>query len=71
MVSKVGRKTLGYKNSIPLEPYLKWLRARAQSLMMPYPSILPIVMEPVAEGDIPYTILHLDMPTDFEELQRS
>ena len=37
----------------------------------PYSSILPIVVEPVAEGDIPYTILHPDMPTDLEELQKS
>ena len=68
MVNKVDSKTLGHNNSIPLEPYLKWVRAHAQNLMMPYPVILPIVVEPVVEGDIPYTILHADMPTDFEEL---
>ena len=71
MVNKVDRKTLGHKNSIPLDPYLKWVRARAQILMMPYPGILPIFVEPVAEGDVPYTILHPDMPTDLEEWQRS
>ena len=58
-------------NSIPLEPYLKWVRAHAQSLMMLYPAILPVIMEPIAEGDIPYTILHPDMPTDLEEFQKS
>ena len=29
MVNKVDSKTLGHNNSIPLEPYLKWVRARA------------------------------------------
>ena len=71
MVNKVDSKTLGHKNSIPLEPYLKWVRTRAQSLMMPYPSILPIIMEPIVEKEVPYTILHPDMPTTLEELQRS
>ena len=28
MVNKVDSKTLGHKNSIPLEPYLKWVRDR-------------------------------------------
>ena len=41
VVSKVDSKTLGHKNSIPLEPYLRWVRDRAQKLVMPYPSILP------------------------------
>ena len=35
MVHRVDSKTLGHKNSIPLDPYLKWIRARSQSLMMP------------------------------------
>ncbi|KAI5399232.1 hypothetical protein KIW84_064564 [Lathyrus oleraceus] len=42
-----------------------------KTLMMPYPAILPVTMEPVAEGDTSYIILHPDMPTDMEELQRS
>ena len=71
MVNKADSKTLGHKNFIPLEPYLKWVRARAQNLMIPYPAILPIFVEPVAEGNIPYTILHPDMPTEIEELQIS
>ena len=70
MLNKVDRKKLGHKNSIPLEPYLKWVRTRAQSLMMPYPSILPVIIEPVVEGDVPYTILHPDMPTTLKDLQR-
>ena len=70
MVHVVDSKTPGHNNSIPLEPYLKWVRARAQSLMMPYPSILPVIIEPVVEGDVPYTILHPNMPTSLEDLQR-
>ena len=71
MVRKFDSKNLGHKNSIPLEPYLKWVQARAQSLIMSYSSILPIVVEPVAEGDVPHTILHPNMPTNLKELQRS
>ena len=54
----MDNKTLGHKNSIPLEPYLKWVRTRAQSLMMPYPHILPVIKESVLEGEVPYTLLH-------------
>ena len=39
MVNKVDSKALGKKNSIHMEPYLKWIRARAQNLMMPYTAI--------------------------------
>ena len=70
MLNKVDSKTLGHNNSIPLEPYLKWVRAYTQSLIMPYPSILPVIIEPVVKGDVPYTILHPDMPTSLEDLQR-
>ena len=71
MVNKVDSKALGNKNYIPMEPYLRWVRARAQNLMVPYTTILPVIMEPITEGDVPYTVLHPDMPTDLEELQRS
>ena len=54
--------------SIPMEPYLKWVRARAHNLVIPYVAILSVVVEPINEGDVPYTILHPDMPTDLEEL---
>ena len=37
---------------------------------MPYPAILPIVVEPTTEGDVPYIILHPDMPMDLKELQK-
>ena len=44
MVNKVNSETLGRKNSIPFEPYLMWVQARAQKLMMSYPSILQVIM---------------------------
>ena len=37
---------------------------------MPYPSILPVIIEPVVEGDVPYTVLHPNMPTSLEDLQK-
>ena len=70
MVNKVDSRTLGHKNSIPHEPYLRWIRARAQSFAMPYPSILPVIIEPVVEGDVMYTVLYPNMPTSLEDLQR-
>ena len=70
MLNKVDSKTFGHNNSIPLEPYLKWVRARAQSITMPYPYILPVIIEHVVKGDVPYTILHPNMPTSLEYLQR-
>ena len=39
--------------------------------MMPYPTVLPVIIEPVVEGDISRIILHPDMATDLEELQKS
>ena len=69
MVNKEDSRTLGHKNFIPLEPYLRWVRARAQTLLMPYPSIFPVIVEPVVEWDVSYTILHPDIPTSLEDLQ--
>ena len=54
-----------------MDPYLKWVRARAQNLIVPYLAVLPVIMELVVEGDIPHTIFHPDMPTNLEELQKS
>ena len=71
MVNRSGAKTLGLKASIPMEPYLQWIRARAQKLMMPYMAVLPVIVEPTTEGGIPYTVPHPDMPTDLGELQSS
>ena len=71
MVNKVNSKTWGHRNPIPMDPYLKWVRARSQNLMMLYTAILPVIVEPITEGDVPYAVLHPDMPTDLEELQRS
>ena len=70
MVNKVDNRTLGHKNSIHHESYLRWVWTHSQSLMMPYPSILPVIIEPVVEGDVPYTVLHSDMPTSLEDLQK-
>ena len=39
--------------------------------MMPYPHILPVIKEPVMEGEVAYTLLHPDMSTSLEEFQRS
>ena len=64
-------KTLGHKNSIPMEPYLKLVWARAKNLMIPCTTILPVIVELVTKEDVPYKVLHPDMPTDLEELQRS
>ena len=71
MINRIDSKTLGHKNSIPLEPYLRWVRTRAQNLMMPYPHILPVIKDHVMEGEVPYTLLYPDMPTSLEELQKS
>ena len=71
MVNKVDSKTLRRKNSIPLEPYLRWVRTHAQRLGIPYPATLPIIMELLVEEDFPYAILHPTMPTSLEDLQRA
>ena len=71
MVNKFDIKTLGPNTSIPMDPYLQWVRAQAQNLMMPYIAVLPVIVDPIIERDVPYTVLHPDMPTDLEELQRS
>ena len=39
--------------------------------MMPYPHILPLIKEPVKEGEVLYTILYPGMPTSWEEMQKS
>ena len=39
--------------------------------MMPYTAISLVIVEPVAEEDVPYTVLYSDMRIDLEELQRS
>ena len=38
---------------------------------MPYLAIRPMIMEPVSEGDTLHFVLHPDIPTDHEELQKS
>ena len=70
MVNKVDSKKLGRNNYIPFEPYLRWVRAHAQKLMMPYPSILPFTVVPIAEGEVSYIVLHPNMLTSLEDLQK-
>ncbi|KAI5412400.1 hypothetical protein KIW84_057174 [Lathyrus oleraceus] len=67
----VKRGTLGQKNSIPMEPYLRWVRARARELVMPYLAIGSQIVKPEAEGGTPQIMSYPDMPTDLEELKRS
>ena len=38
---------------------------------MPYPYILPVIKEPILEGEVPYTLLHPNMPTSLEDFQKS
>ena len=70
MLNKLDSKTLGHTNSIPLEPYLKWVRTRGKNLMMSYADILPVILEPIIQGVESRIILHPDMPTNFKELQK-
>ena len=39
--------------------------------MMSYAAILPVILEPIVQGVEYHIILHPDMPTNFEELQKS
>ncbi|XP_058775494.1 uncharacterized protein LOC131649753 [Vicia villosa] len=71
MVNRIDSKSLGPKNSIPLEAYLRCVCTRAQRFVMPYPHVKPVIVEPEYEEDVPQVIFHPDMPTDLEELKRS
>ena len=70
MVKKTDSSTLRCKNSIPLEPYLRWVQDRAQNIMMLYAAIVPVISESVDQEDEPHIIFHPDMPTSFEQLQK-
>ncbi|KAI5433702.1 hypothetical protein KIW84_020825 [Lathyrus oleraceus] len=67
----VKRNALGQKNSILMEPYLRWVCARARELVMPYLAVRPLIVEPEVEGGTPQIIPYPDMPTDVKELKRS
>ena len=54
-----------------MEPYLRWVRIRAQKLGMPYEAVLPVIVESADEEEVPPTILHPHMPTDIWALKRS
>ena len=71
MVNKIDSKTLGHNNSIPLEPYLRWVRSRTQNLKMPYPAILLVIIETVVKENVSHIAFHPDMPSDLDELHKS
>ena len=62
---------LGPKTSLPMEPYLRWVRIRAQKLGMPYEAVRPVTLEVANEEGVLPTILHPYMPTDIGALKRS
>ena len=70
-VNRSDPHELGMKTSLPMQPYLQWVRAHAQKLGMPYEALLLVIVEHTDEEGIPYTILHPHMPTDLGELKRS
>ena len=39
--------------------------------MMPYVVILPVISDPIVQGDETRIIFHPDIPTNIEELQKS
>ena len=54
-----------------MQPYLQWVRARAQKLGMPYEAVFPVIVEPTSEEGVPYTVFYPYMPTDLGALKRS
>ena len=71
MVNRSDPHELGLKTSLRMQPYLQWVRARAQKLGMPYEAVLSVIIEHTDEEWVPYTVLHPYMPTDIGALKRS
>ena len=71
MVNRFDPHELGLKTYLPMQPYLQWVRARAQKLGLPYEAVLPVIIEHIDEEGVPYTILHPHMPTDLGAFKRS
>ena len=71
MVNRSDPQELGPRTSLPMQPYLQWVQAHAQKLMIPYAAVLPVIVEPTTEEGIPYTVLYPYTPTDLAELKRS
>ena len=71
MVNRSDPQELGLKTSLPMQPYLQWVRAHAQKLGIPYEAVLPVIVEHINEEGVPYIVLHPYMPTDLGELKRS
>ena len=62
---------LGPTTSLPMEPYLRWVRIPAQKLGMPYEVVWPIIVEVSNEEGVLPTILHPYIPTEIGALKRS
>ena len=71
MVNRSDPQELGPRTSLPMQPYLQWIRARAQKLGMPYQAVLPVIVEHTNEEGVPYIVLYPYMPTDLGALKRS
>ena len=71
MVNRSDPHDLGLKTSIHMEPYLQWVRARAQKLGMPYEVVQPVIVKHTNEEGVPYMVIYPYMPTDLGELKRS
>ena len=51
-IHKAYPHELGPKTSLPMEPYCKWVRIRAQRLGMPYEAVRPLILETPDEDEI-------------------
>ena len=71
MVNRSDPQELGPRTSLPMQPYLQWVRARSQKLGMPYEAVFLVIVEPTNEEGVPYIVLYPYMSTDPGELQRS
>ena len=70
-IHKADPHELGPKTYLPMEPYFRWVRIRAQKLGMPYEAVRPITLEVADKDGVPQTILHPHTPTDVGTLKRS
>ena len=52
MVNRSDPQDLGLKTSLPMQPYLQWVRARAQKLGMPYEVVFPVIVEHTNEESL-------------------
>ena len=71
IIHKADPHELGSKTSLPMEPYCRWVRIRAQKLGMPYEAVRPIILEFPDEDEVPPTVLPPQIPADVDTLNRS